>query len=170
VSGSRTLVSRRSVVAAVLAGGLGGATLTLSSCDLVEDLTGAGDEPGDSGVVSPTAPAADADSALVEDVLTAITATGALAAATATLPGLTGLGTRLARLHRGHARELGGGADAPLPAVSGPRASARTALLGAEADLQARLVDAARQAQSGALAQILAAMAAAIAQQRAVAR
>lgn len=131
---------------------------------MIDDLLGSQDDPGVSGEVTPTAPAADDDSTLVEGVLAAISTTGALAEATAAaLPGLR-LAARLARTHEAHAAELGGAVSAPEPTVAADRASARTALLTAEAELQARLVDAARQAGSGGLAQVLASMAAALGQ------
>ncbi|GAA1524477.1 hypothetical protein [Nocardioides humi] len=153
----------------VLAGGLGGAALALAGCDLLDDVLGGDDDPGVSGAVTPTAPPADADSTLVEGILEAIAATGALATATGTaFPGLARIGSRLARLHDAHAAELGGTATTDPPQVAAARKPARAALLAAEADLQERLVGAAQQARSGALAQVLAAMAAAIAQQRAV--
>ncbi|WP_436698406.1 hypothetical protein [Nocardioides sp. BYT-33-1] len=161
-------VSRR----LLLAGGIGGATLVLTGCDLIDDVLGGPDDtddPGVSGAVTPTAPAEDADSDLVEGVLGAISAAGALASATAaTVPGLARPGSRLRRMHDAHAAELGGAVDAPAPTVSGERATARAALLTAEAELQQELVEAALRAHSGGLAQVLAAMAAAVAQQRAV--
>ncbi|MBU2696725.1 hypothetical protein [Pimelobacter sp. 30-1] len=164
-------VSRRLLVA----GGLGGAALALSGCDLLDDVLGREDDPGvsgsPSGAVTPTAPAEDADSTLVEDVVTAISATSALVAATTTaVPALAKTTATLTRLHAAHVAELGATITAPAtpPAASGPRPAALRRLLRAEADLQTRLVGAAQQAQSGALAQLFAAMAAAIAQQRAV--
>ncbi|WP_408899039.1 hypothetical protein ACJ5H2_07985 [Nocardioides sp. R1-1] len=158
-------VSRR----LVLAGGLGSAGVVLTGCDVLDDVLGEGGDTRPSGAVSPTAPAADADSALVEEVLAAIATTSALAAATGgAFPALAKTASRLGRLHDAHAAELGGAVSAPAPSVATDRASARAALLAAEADLRARLVAAARQARSGALAQVLAAMAAGLAQQEAV--
>ncbi|MCR1781740.1 hypothetical protein KVF89_04260 [Nocardioides carbamazepini] len=161
-------VSRR----LVLAGGIGSAALVLAGCDLIDDVLGDDDDPGVSGAVTPTAPAADADSTLVEGVVEAISATGALATATAaaaaTTPGLGRAGARLARIHDAHAAELGGSVAADAPEVPGDAQQAWAALLAAEAELQHRLVEAAQQAHSGALAQVLAAMAASLAQQQAV--
>lgn len=164
-------VSRRLVVA----GGLGGAALALSGCDALDDVLGRNDDPGvsgaASGTVTPTAPAADADSTLVDTVVAAISGTSALVAATGTaVPGLAKITASLTRLHTAHATELGGTLSTTPPAtpVTGPRAAALRRLLRAEADLQDRLVAAAGQAHSGALAQLFAAMAAALAQQRAV--
>lgn len=166
-------VSRRLVVA----GGIGGAALALSGCDLLDDVLGGDDDPGvsgtPSGTVTPTAPAADADSTLVEGVVTAISGTSALATATgAAVPGLARATATLTRIHASHAAELGGTITpaTPPPAVPAARAAALRRLLRAEADLQGRLVDAAQQAHSGALAQLFAAMAAALAQQQAVLR
>lgn len=164
-------VSRRLLVA----GGIGGVALALSGCDLVDDVLGREDDPGvsgsPSGAVTPTAPAKDADSALVEDVITAISATSALVTATAAaVPALAKVTATLTRLHTAHVTELGGTITAATtpPAASGPRPAALRRLLRAEAGLQTRLVEAAQQAQSGALAQLFAAMAAALAQQQAV--
>ncbi|WGX94781.1 hypothetical protein [Nocardioides sp. L-11A] len=156
----------------VLAGGIGGAALTLAGCDLIDGVLGGPDDtddPGVSGAVTPTAPAEDADGTLVEDVVAAISTTGALAAATsAAVPGLARRAARLARIHDAHAAELGGSVTTDAPDVAGDPTQAWVALLAAEAALQQRLVAAAQQAHSGGLAQVLAAMAAALAQQQAV--
>ncbi|MBM7515445.1 ferritin-like domain-containing protein [Nocardioides nitrophenolicus] len=155
-------VSRRLLVV----GGMGAATLVLGACDPIDDVLGSGDDPGVSGAVTPTAPPADADSALVEGVRSAVATTGALATATAAaFPGLR-VATRLARTHDAHAAELGGGSGpAPAaPAVAADRAAARAALVTAETGLRDRLVEAAHQAGSGGLAQVLASMAAALSQ------
>jgi hypothetical protein len=136
----------------------------LTGCDAIDDVLGSGDDPGVSGSVTPTAPPADADSSLVESVLASISTTGALAAATAgAVPGLK-VAARLARIHDAHAAELGGSVTAPDPDVPADRAAARAALVSAEAALRDRLVDAAREAHSGGLAQVLASMAAALGQ------
>lgn len=152
-----------------MTGGLAGAALALAGCDAVDDLLDGDDGPGVSGAVSPTAPAVDADSDLVATVLDEVTATGALATAVGTtVPALAGAATRLARLHEAHATELGGADPADAPVVPTARAAALQSLTRAEARLQDRLVEAAGRAESGALAQVLASMAAAVAQQRAV--
>ncbi len=148
----------------MLVGGIGAATVLLTGCDAIDDVLGSGDDPGVSGAVTPTAPPADADSSLVESVLASISTTGALAAATASaVPGLK-VAARLARVHDAHAAELGGSVTAPAPEVTTDRAASRAALVSAEAALRDRLVDAAREAHSGSLAQVLAAMAAALGQ------
>ena len=152
-----------------MTGGLAGTALALVGCDAVDDLLDGDDSPGVSGAVTPTAPAVDADSDLVATVLDAVTATGALATAVGTtVPALAGIATRLARLHEAHATELGGAEPADTPAVPPGRAAALRRLVQAETRLQDRLVAAAEEAESGALAQVLASMAAAVAQQRAV--
>lgn len=152
-----------------MTGGLAGTALALVGCDAVDGLLESDDGPGVSGAVSPTAPAVDADSDLVARVLDAVTAAAALATAVGTtVPALAGVATRLARLHEAHANELGGADPADAPAVPAGRAAALRRLAEAEARLQDRLVTAAGEAESGALAQVLASMAAAVAQQRAV--
>lgn len=157
-------LSRRAFVAF----GLGGAALTLSGCDALDSVIG-DDDPVSPGAVTPTAPAADADSTLVDEVATAIAEAGALAAATGTtIAPLARIGDRLARIHTSHASELGRTEAAAPPVVTGPKAAALRTLLANEAALQKRLVAAAQTAESGALAQVFASMAAALAQQRVV--
>lgn len=173
---SQPSVGRRGVLAWAGALALPGAAL-VGGCD---------DDPGTTpgaAPASPTAPAAEADTALLASVRasleTALGVTSAVAASTS--PALARAGDRLTRLHRAHADELGltlGGASAspstpasPSPAPSGGTttpARDRRRLLAAELTLQQALVAAALAARSGGLAQLLASMAAAIAQQRAV--
>lgn len=158
-------LSRRGLVT----GGLAGSAVLLGGCTAVGDLLDGDDEPGVSGAVIPTAPAADADSALVAEVGQAIAATSALATATGTtLAALRRIGTHLARIHDAHLLELGGVEPAEAPVVPTGRRAALDGLLLAEQRLQDRLTAAAGRAESGALAQVFASMAAAIAQQRAV--
>ena len=160
-----THVSRRGL----LVGGLGGLAVLATGCDGVDDVLGGDETPGTTGAVTPTAPSADADSALVQETAPAIAATGALAAAvSAAVPALTRAGRRLSRLHDAHARELGWSGTAQQPSVTGGRAAVLRRLLNAEERLQEQLAAAALEAESGALAQVLASMAAAVAQQRAV--
>jgi hypothetical protein len=129
-----------------------------------------GDDAGSTGTSDPTVPAVDADSDLVAAVSEAIAGTSALATATGrAAPALRPLTRRLVALHEAHLEELGGTADADPGVVKGSREVARARLLRAEERLQRRLVEAALEAESGALAQVLASMAAAVAQQRAVA-
>lgn len=152
-----------------MTGGLAGTALALVGCDAVDDLLDSDQSPGVSGAVSPTAPAVDADSDLVATVLDVITAAAALATAVGTtVPALAGVATRVARLHEAHATELGGADVADAPAVPEGRAAALRRLAEEEARVQDRLVTAAGAARSGALARVLASMAAAVAQQRAV--
>lgn len=153
----------------LLTGGLGVLAVVVGGCEAAEDLLGAGDDPRDGGSVTPTAPPADADGVLVSEVAAALAAAGALALATSTTtPTLARTGARLARLHEGHARDLGWSGTAPPPRVPSAPAAAARRLWQAEQRLQQRLVSAAMAAESGALAQTLASMAAAVAQQRAV--
>lgn len=158
-----TPITRRALVT----GSLAGAALLATGCDPVGDLLGGDDDPGVSGAVTPTAPAVDADSDLVAEVATAVASVAALATATGTsYPPLAATTTRLARLHAAHLAELGGAEAAAPPAVAGNRATALQGLEQAETRLQDRLVQAAGTAESGALALLLASMAAAVAQQR----
>lgn len=127
------------------------------------------DETTGSTAVDPTEPAVDADSDLVEAVGTRITGALALAAATGAAFGqLRPLTRRLVSVHRSHLGELGRPDEGRRGAVKGSPAAARDRLLRSEEELQQRLVRAALDAESGALAQVFASMAAAIAQQRAV--
>lgn len=154
----------------MVVGGLaGGTTLaaTATGCGTVEGDPGrsAGPDP-----VDPTAPAVDADSDLVDTVAGRVADTLSLTLATAkTFPALRPLARRLSDLHRAHLAELGRADDVPAGRVTGAAETARARLLRSERKLQERLVAAALAAESGALAQVLASMAAAIAQQREVA-
>lgn len=146
---------------AVLVAGTGAGAALLAGCGRASAPTGAGAEP--------TAPAVDADSDLVEQVGAAIEAAAATATAVARQhPGHRALGRRLAALHRAHLAELGRGRVGAAPAARLPAARAREHLLRVEAELERHLGRAAVEAESGALAQVFAAMAAALAQQRAV--
>lgn len=135
--------------------------------------TGCGTDDGRrTGAVSvePSAPAVDADSDLVERVVDQITSVLALAKASgAAFPGLRPLTGPLVALHRAHLDELGRSADGGREHMRGTADTARERLLRSETELQGRLVEAALAAGSGALAQVFASMAAAVAQRRAVA-
>lgn len=158
-------LTRRTLVT----GGLAGTALALAGCDAVDGILGGDEDPGVSGQVTPTAPAVDGDSALVTEIAGAIAAVGALATATgAKVPALARTGAHLARIHQAHVDRLGGAEPVDPPAVPAARPAALQRLLQAEERLQDRLVEAAGQAGSGGLAQVLASMAAAVAQQRAV--
>ncbi len=153
---------------AVLSGGTAAAAalVAASGCgfDQAADdaVAGAGDDP--------TAAAVDADSDLVETVgdhlRSALSLAVATAAADQRLRRLTG---RLATVHRAHLRELGQPDDIEDRKVLGTAETARARLLNAEETLQRHLVTGALAAESGALAQVFASMAAAVAQERAVA-
>jgi hypothetical protein len=120
--------------------------------------------------VEPSAPAVDADSDLVTRVVAQVTSALALAKATgAAFPALRPLTGPFVALHRAHLDELGKSADGGKRHVGGAADTGRERLLRAETELQGRLVDAALAAESGALAQVFASMAAALAQRRAVA-
>lgn len=146
--------SRRAVLAA------GAGAVLLAGCGARESDAGAS--------ADPTAPPVDADSDLVEEVVGQLEA----AAATATATGreyaaLRPLARRLEGLHRSHLEELGRDPrSTPGRVPRLPVADARVRLLRAEERLQQRLVVAAVEAESGALAQVFASMAAAVAQQR----
>lgn len=155
-----------------LAAGVGGAAVAVTGCDALDEVFGDADSP-EPGAVSPAAPAADADSVLVDEVSTAIAKAGALATATGTtIPALARIGLRLARIHEAHAAELGRNAPADPPAdppvVKGSKATALRRMWRTETALQDQLVAAAQAAESGALAQVFASMAAGLAQQQAV--
>ena len=152
---------------AVLTGGtVAGATLlAVSGCGLIDadDAARAVDD-------DPTAPAVDADSDLVEKVGGQVTKALALSVATGgSVPQVRALARRLSALHRSHLDELSQPDDVDDGKVKGSPETARARLLRAEEKLQQQLVRAALEAESGALAQVFASMAAAIAQERAVA-
>lgn len=130
------------------------------------DATGRATDPG--YPATSEAPDDDADEALVDEVRTRIR--GTLATVVAVRAGQRSLRRRLAplvRLHEAHLAELAGD-DAPdLEPEAGPvRGLAQVKAV--EAALQRRLTDAAVAAESGAVARLLASMAAAVAQHRAV--
>jgi hypothetical protein len=127
-----------------------------------EDATGA-------AAVDPTEPAVDADSDLVEAVGGQIAHALALVVATGSaVPALRPHTRRLAALHRSHLGELSRPRGAGHGKVKGGHETAQAQLLGSEQKLQRQLVQAALDAESGALAQVLASMAAAVAQELAV--
>jgi hypothetical protein len=137
----------------------------VSACGAVRSDEGAGADDTD-----PTVPAVDADSDLVETVGDQITEALALSVATASsVRALRLLGQRLSALHRAHLRELNRPEDVEKGRVGGTAETARARLLRSEERLQQELVRAAVAAESGALAQVFASMAAAVAQERTVA-
>ncbi|MDZ5620772.1 hypothetical protein [Nocardioides bizhenqiangii] len=152
---------------AVLTGGtLVGVTLATAGCGATRAQDRAAATADD-----PTAPAVDTDSDLVESVGGRLATALALAAATGrSAPQLRPLARRLSTLHRAHLRELSQPDDVEDGGrVAGSTATARARLLRSEEKLQQQLVGAALAAESGALAQVFASMAAAVAQERAVA-
>lgn len=160
--------SRTSRRAVLTGGGIAGAALvatTLAGCGSVRP-----DENGRAGAADPTAPAVDADSDLVGRVSKQLTSVLSLALATgASVPGLRPLARRWSSLHRAHLDELSEPDEADGGKVRGSAETARARLLRSEEKLQHQLVKAALEAESGALAQVFASMAAAVAQERAVA-
>jgi len=139
-----------------MAAGLAG-MLTVAGCDL--DWSAAG------GTAEPTtAPTADADSGLVEQVqqqiLDASTRVGDARRAS---PDLRRRLRPLADLHEAHLHVFEG-----PPAEPATGRSSLEKVRSAESTLQRQLVDAAVAAESGALAKLLASMAAAVAQELAV--
>jgi hypothetical protein len=145
-------------------GGAAAGTALLAGCGPAdrEDTNGAAD-------VEPTRPAVDADSDLVERVGGQIATALALVVATgASVSGLRPLTRRLVALHRSHLSELSRSRDSEHVKVKGGPEAARARLLDSEQRLQHQLVHAALDAESGALAQVLASMAAAVAQELAV--
>lgn len=150
----------------VLTGGTvaGAALLAVAGCGLAQDDTAGG------VADDPTAPAVDADSDLVQTIGDQLAAALALARATASsVPQLRPLARRLSGLHRAHLGELSQPDDVDGGKVPGSAETARARLLRSEEKLQEQLVRAALAAESGALAQVFASMAAAVAQERAVA-
>lgn len=116
----------------------------------------------------PTSPAAEADDALVDRVLTEIsTALREVRRQRRSHPSLRRPLRSLQRLHTTHAKELGGPVEPrrPAPRTRNPR-QARAQVAATEERLQRRLERESRRAESGALALLLASMAAAVAQER----
>ena len=164
----RASATRRSALAAAL-----GLSAVAAGCAASPDPpdgagAGAGSAPGSAaGSGSPSA-GEDPDRSLVDGVLAELAAAQQLVATTRReFPGLADALAPLQRLHAQHARALDGPAQPPRrPAVPGSAGQARRRVRAAEERLQRSLTDAAVQAASGDLAALLAAMAAAVAQQR----
>ena len=146
------VASRRTALAGALVG-----LVVVSGC---EDEPRS-DEPPRS---EPTAPPADADADLVDQVSERITkAWLAVSSARKQSPDLRRSLRPLQRLHEAHLSVLGADQDRNAPAQPVARD-----LRAVETTLQRQLTDAAVRAESGALAKVLASMAAAVAQQLAV--
>lgn len=143
---NRSLLSRRTV----LAGGLGGLLVggAVSACGSQS---------------SGTTPAAGSDTDLVDEVGQAISDT-LTRITSAPGAGLRPVVRPFVRLHNAHLNKLGWSGSSQQAG----RLTTRDEVLAAEHRLQSTLTRAAGQADSGALAQVLASMAAAIAQQVAV--
>lgn len=157
-------------------GGTLAAVLTASGCTLTSSDGDDAPAPTGSTAPSPGAPAAtqtgagtDADTDLVAGVLQQLSiAHRVVRENRRTHPALNDRLRTLERLHATHARELGDLAPVTGRAAdaSESRAAALARVATAETRLQTRLVRAAGAAESGALAQLLASMAAAVAQER----
>lgn len=155
----RSSLPRRSL----LLGGLGAGAVLVAGCG-----SRSADTPSEA--VEPTGQAVGADSGLVEQVSGEVAA--ALVAATATARryrALRPVAQPFADLHLAHLESLDATADDSEGTAPAGRPAALAALLRTEAKLQRSLVAAALEAESGALAQVFASMAAAVAQRRAVA-
>lgn len=156
-------------------GALGGALglVLLTACD-VDDLRPP--EAETTPVPSPTpgateTPEPDADTALAEDVAHRIASSLVLvSAARRTFPRLRGRLHPLTRMHRAHLSVLEAPDDRSIPApdVGGTPAEALERVRTVEQALQRTLAGAAVEAQSGALARLLASMSASVSQHLAV--
>ncbi len=153
-----------------LTGALG--LVVLSACD-VDDLRPPEDDAAPAPSPTPGStdtPEPDADTALVDATGTDIA--GALAvveAARSSVPRLRPQLQPLVRMHRAHlaALEIQGDPAAP-PGAGSTRDQALAGVVAAQQGLQARLVERAVEAQSGALARLLASMSASVSQHLAV--
>jgi hypothetical protein len=148
----------------VLAGALG--VVALSACD-VDDLRPPEDDT--TPTPSPTAsgtPQPDADLALAQDLAHEMSvALVVVDQARRSFPGLRARLRPLARMHRAHLAVLEPpDRSVPLPEPVGSPADALAALRGVEDALQRRLADGSVEAGSGALARLLASVAASVAQ------
>jgi len=163
----RPLVRRRTA----LGGAVGGLAVVVlaTGCDPGEDLAPPEDDPtgstGSTATASPQAPEQTPDEALVDDVAAALgSALGVLASARHYRP-LRPTLAPLVRAHRQHLAVLETSVDgsASAPVMASPEAALR-GVRRSERDLQAELVRAAEQAESGALARLLASMSASVTQ------
>lgn len=157
------LVRRRAVLGVGVAG-----VVALTGCDSGEDIA----PPGASGSAGPTATPASPepaeqtpDEALVDEVLTALGAALAVLVQARKAAVARPSVTLLLRAHRAHVRALEGEPDAPAPPGPSPDPAAVLRLVRqSERGLHTALVDAAGRAESGALARLLASMAASVSQ------
>ncbi|MEV7428706.1 hypothetical protein AB0N29_03740 [Nocardioides sp. NPDC092400] len=155
--------SRRTVVgvAAVTLGPLVGGALAGCDADL-DGLLPGGDQPG---AASP-APDPDADEALVEEVVGEVAAQLSLVAAVRVRhPRLRPVLAGLEAVHVAHLEALEGTQEGPSAPPTADAAAALALARRREIAHQRRLAGAAVRADSGPLAQLLASMAAAVAQQ-----
>ena len=161
------LTRRATIGAAVVA-------LAATGCDLDPRSTPPSTDPSDDPSTSGTAKPGNDDSALVSAVRDGLGALLALVARTQAAHAALGPPARpLVTLHSTHLTLLDGELPVTDLTESAPRPKARSraasaALRSRERRLQSRLVDWSVDADSGALARLLASMAAAVAQQLAV--
>lgn len=142
-------------------------TAAFAGCDVLPGT----DETGPGDAVSTTEPAVDDDSTLTKQTARKLAEAAALAGAVASrFPALAEVAVPFRNLHRSHGKLLGGLPDVDRTPVKPQQAQALAGLLTREEHLQRHLVTAAMQAESGALAQTFAVMAAAVAQHRLAAR
>lgn len=150
------VTTRRTALGGALAG-----MLALSACDLESLDPRSAPEDEDPG----SAPAVDADSALVDAVLVGLAGTiGELAKLRRSSPAARKVLSSFIELHRAHADVLGTLPDTSgrLPETAG--ADVMTQLRSIETRAQRDLTEAAVRAESGALARLLASMSAGVAQ------
>ena len=153
---------------AVLRAGLVGAAATalVAGCDTGDEIappTSAGST--SAATVDPTDQPRTPDEVLVDDVLAGLTTALTLLTAARRVPSLRPAVGPLLRAHRQHVSVLDGEPDTARPA--GPLPDAAVVLRRvrrSERSLQVALVDAAEQAESGALARLLASMSASVTQ------
>lgn len=155
--------TRRAALGGLLGGMLGLAGLAgVSGCD-VDDLRPPEDGPAPPSPPEPGEP--DPDQVLVETMSAEIVHALAVVAVARRFPRLEPIAKRLARTHRAHLRVLAAEVEEPT-AVREPTSAgaALTQVRAEEERLQRTLASAAVDAQSGALARLLASMSAAGAQ------
>jgi len=142
-----------------------GLTLAVAAgCD-VDDLRAPATASSTGPATTAPEPSEEADRALVDDVVAAIAGVRTQVAA-ATDPALSTLTTSLVSLHDAHLGMLSSdGSSTPSASATPPAPPDRAQVRRAESGLQGRLATAAGRAGNAELAQLLASMSAAVAQQ-----
>jgi hypothetical protein len=144
------------------------ATFLVAGCDHGDDIGGS--PPGRSesptgSTPSSSVPQQTPDEALVDSVVTALSTAAYAVRLARREPDLREVASAVLRAHRAHAHSLEAELDVRPPPGSLPAAgNALAALRSSERQLHTSLVDAAGRAESGALARLLASMAASTAQ------